>query len=320
MHTMFILRCIGFAAFASAILGQGEASSCPNTYVGFASNTVVSSCQPTMQPSPSVSASPSATPSIYPTLFIKYSYSIHPRPSQFVFPVKMLTSASSSLVFPKANYTILRDPAKLQELQIILACILLLPLESIEIADIAANSVSIPFDPSIPRLRSNGEIVCITLPSVAPTQSALRNQQIADTTVSYNILNPNNLFLIDKDSFATLVATDPSMLSYANSIGSGNPTAIPPYVLFTRINPDPVVVPAQKVSAGEIVGGIFVGILIFIMLSALAFVVVRIHNSWAHSRTAVKPSTSVSVNPLNSLSKGISPQPPSNETHKTGFV
>ena len=251
-------------------------------------------------PLPSASAKP--TPSVFPTRFIKYSFSIRPRPSQFLFPSIALPPASveSSLVFPKANHTLLLTPAKLQELQIILGCILQLPLESIEIVGIATNSVNLPFDASIPRLNSNGVIVCINLPSVSSTQGApLRSLQTSDTTVTYNILNANNLFLIDKNTFATTVANDPNMLSYASSVGSSAPTAIPPYMLFTIISPDPSTVPAQGPSAGAIVGGIFGGILVAGLLGVIVFAVVRIRHRAATPITATKkPSVKIS-NPLN---------------------
>ena len=251
-------------------------------------------------PLPSASAKP--TPSVFPTRFIKYSFSIRPRPSQFLFPTLAPPPVSvvSSLVFPKANHTLLRDPAKLQELQIILGCILQLPLESIQITGISTNSANLPFDDSIPRLNSNGEIVCITLPSVASTQGApIRSLQTSDTTVTYNILNANNLFLIDKNTFANTVANDPNMLSYASSVGSSTPAAIPPYMLFTIINPDPSTVPVQSASAGAIVGGIFGGILVAGLLGVIVYAVVRFRHRAATPITASKkPSVKIS-NPLN---------------------
>ena len=254
----------------------------------------------TMKPAdPSPSGSMKPTASVYPTRFIKYSFSIRPRPSQFVFPLSPPASVESSLIFPKANHTRLRDPTKLQELQIILACILQLPLESIVITSITANAVDLPFDSSIPRLNSNGEIVCITLPSVFSAQGApLRNLQASDTTVSYNILNANNLFMVDKNTFATSIASDPNMLSFASSVGSTDPTAIPPYMLFTRINPDPSTVPAQPVSAGQIIGGIFGGILVFGILAVAVFAVIRLSNRTRPITATKKPSVAVS-NPLN---------------------
>ena len=249
-------------------------------------------------PVPSASAKP--TPSVFPTRFIKYSFSIRPRPSQFPTLAPLLASVESSLVFPKANHSLLRNPAKLQELQIILGCILQLPLESIQITGISTNSVNLPFDSSIPRLNSNGEIVCITLPSVSSIQGApFRSLQTSDTTVTYNILNANNLFLIDKNRFATTVANDPNMLSYASSVGSSVPTAVPPIMLFTLISPDPSTVPAQSVSAGAIVGGIFGGILVVGLLGVIVFAVVRFRHRAATPITSTKkPSVAVS-NPLN---------------------
>jgi len=175
-----------------------------------------------------------------------------------------------------------------------------MPLESIEITDIQANSISLPFDSSIPRLNSNGEIVCINLPPVLPVQSAqLRRLQTADVTVSYNILNPNNIFMMDKNTFANTVATDPTMLSYASSVGSGNPTAIPPIALFTLISPDPSTAPAQSASAGSIVGGIFGGILIAgVLIIGTLFVSSRLRNRVPPITANKKPSLTVS-NPLN---------------------
>jgi hypothetical protein len=213
--------------------------------------------------------------------------------------VNLTTVISSSIIFPKANHTLLRDPAKLQELQIILACILRMPLEGIEITNIATSSIDLPFDTSIARLNSNGQIVCINLPSTSSTQGpALRRLQVADTTVSYNILNPNNVFMIDKDSFAATVATDPNMISYANSLGSTNPTVIPPIVLFTLISPEPSTVPVQPASAGAIVGGIFGGILIAGLLGIVALMAIRLRNRTNPVTVTKKPSVNIS-NPLN---------------------
>jgi hypothetical protein len=194
----------------------------------------------------------------------------------------------------------MRVPAKLQELQIVLACILRISLESIVITDIQANSISLPFDASIPRLNSNGEIVCINLPPVLPVQSAqLRRLQTADVAVSYNILDTNNIFMMDKKSFADSVATDPTMISYASSVGSGNPTAIPPLELFTLISPDPPTPPAQSASAGSIVGGIFGGILIAgVLIIGALFVSARLRNRTPPITANKKPSLTVS-NPLN---------------------
>ena len=249
--------------------------------------------------SASVSASMKPSPSLYPTRFVKYSFSIRPRPSQYVFPVNMTTVISSSIIFPKANHTLLREPAKLQELQIILACILRMPLEGIEITNIATSSIDLPFDTSIARLNSNGQIVCINLPSVAIIQvPALRRLQVADTTVSYNILNPNNIFMTDKDSFATSIATDSNMLSYANSVGSTNPTVIPPIVLFTLISPEPSTVPAQPPSAGAIVGGIVGGILVVGLIGVAMVTMIHLRNRVPPITSVKKPSVAVS-NPLN---------------------
>ena len=247
---------------------------------------------------PSSSLKP--TPSVYPTRFIKYSFSIRPRPSQYLFPQNAMppTSVSSSVLFPKANHTLLRSPAKLQELQIILGCILQLPLESIEIVDIAANSVSLPFDSSIPRLRSNGEIMCINLPILTGGAPVRILQATSDVTVTYNIINANNLFMVDKKTFATTVASDPNLLSYASSVGSSNPTADPPIMLFTIISPDPSTVPAQSPSAGAIVGGIFGGILVAGLLGIIVFAVVRLRHRAAPISAVKKPSAAVS-NPMN---------------------
>lgn len=252
----------------------------------------------------SVSMKPSS--SLYPTRFVKYSFSIRPRPSQYVFPVNMSASVSSSIIFPKANYILLRDPAKLQELQIILACILRMPLEGIEITNIATNSMDVPFDASIARLNSNGQIVCINLPSVAIIQGpALRRLQIADTTVSYNILNANNMFMIDKNSFATTIATDSNMLSYASSVGSNNPIVIPPIILFTLISPDPSTIPAQSASAGSIVGGIFGGILVAGLLGVIMLAIIHLRNRTSIifvKKTSVKKLNVDVSNPLNNIS------------------
>jgi len=117
--------------------------------------------------------------------------------------------------------------------------------------------------------------------------------------VTYNILNANNLFMMDKATFATSVATDPLMLSYASSIGSNNPTAIPPIMLFTIISPDPSTVPAQSVSAGSIVGGIFGGILIAgVLIAGTVFAASRLRNRVPPITTTKKPTINVS-NPLN---------------------
>ena len=249
--------------------------------------------------SASASASMKPTRSVYPSRFVKYSFSIRPRPSQYVFPVNMTTVISSSIIFPKANHTLLREPAKLQELQIILACILRMPLEGIEITNIATSSIDLPFDTSIARLNSNGQIICINLPSVSTTQGpALRRLQVADTTVSYNILNPNNVFMTDKDSFATSITTDSNILSYANSVGSTNPTVIPPIVLFTLISPEPSTVPAQPPSAGAIVGGIIGGILVIGLIGVAVVTMVHLRNRVPPITSVKKPSIAVS-NPLN---------------------
>ena len=252
-------------------------------------------------PAASASASVSMKPtrSVYPSRFVKYSFSIRPRPSQYVFPGNFTTFISSSIIFPKANHTLLREPAKLQELQIILACILRMPLEGIEITNIATSSIDLPFDTSIARLNSNGQIVCINLPSVSTTQGpALRRLQVADTTVSYNILNPNNVFMTDKDSFATSITTDSNILSYANSVGSTNPTVIPPIVLFTLISPEPSTVPAQPPSAGAIVGGIIGGILVIGLIGVAVVTMVHLRNRVPPITSVKKPSIAVS-NPLN---------------------
>ena len=254
----------------------------------------------------SASVSMKPTRSVYPTRFVKYSFSIRPRPSQYVFPVNMSASVSSSIIFPKANHTLLREPAKLQELQIILACILRMPLEGIEITNIATNSMDVPFDASIARLNSNGQIVCINLPSVAIIQGpALRRLQIADTTVSYNILNANNMFMIDKNSFATTIATDSNMLSYASSVGSNNPIVIPPIILFTLISPDPSTIPAQSASAGSIVGGIFGGILVAGLLGVIMLAIIHLRNRTSIifvKKTSVKKLNVDVSNPLNNIS------------------
>ena len=250
-------------------------------------------------PAASASASMKPTRSVYPSRFVKYSFSIRPRPSQYVFPGNFTTFISSSIIFPKANHTLLREPAKLQELQIILACILRMPLEGIEITNIATSSIDLPFDTSIARLNSNGQIVCINLPSVSTTQGpALRRLQVADTTVSYNILNPNNVFMTDKDSFATSITTDSNILSYANSVGSTNPTVIPPIVLFTLISPEPSTVPAQPPSAGAIVGGIIGGILVIGLIGVAVVTMVHLRNRVPPITSVKKPSIAVS-NPLN---------------------
>ena len=256
---------------------------------------------PAASASASASASVSMKPtrSVYPSRFVKYSFSIRPRPSQYVFPGNFTTFISSSIIFPKANHTLLREPAKLQELQIILACILRMPLEGIEITNIATSSIDLPFDTSIARLNSNGQIVCINLPSVSTTQGpALRRLQVADTTVSYNILNPNNVFMTDKDSFATSITTDSNILSYANSVGSTNPTVIPPIVLFTLISPEPSTVPAQPPSAGAIVGGIIGGILVIGLIGVAVVTMVHLRNRVPPITSVKKPSIAVS-NPLN---------------------
>ena len=89
------------------------------------------------------------------------------------------------------------------------------------------------------------------------------------------------------------------MLSFANSVGSNNPTAIPPYMLFTLVSPDPSTVPAQSASAGAIVGGIFGGILVAGLLGVIVFAVVRFRHRAATPITASKkPSVKIS-NPLN---------------------
>lgn len=116
--------------------------------------------------------------------------------------------------------------------------------------------------------------------------------------MTYNILNANNLFLVDKATFASSVATDPNMLSYASSVGSNTPTAIPPYMLFTIISPDPSTAPAQAPSAGQIVGGIFGGILVTGLLGFLIFAVVRFRHRSPPITAVKKPSVKVS-NPLN---------------------
>ena len=269
------------------------------TYKQTDSSMSMKPADPATYASASASVSMKPTRSLYPTRFVKYSFSIRPRPSQYVFPVNMTTVISSSIIFPKANYTLLREPAKLQELQIILACILRMPLEGIEITNIATSSIDLPFDTSIARLNSNGQIVCINLPSVSTTQGpALRRLQVADTTVSYNILNPNNVFMTDKDSFATSITTDSNILSYANSVGSTNPTVIPPIVLFTLISPEPSTVPAQPPSAGAIVGGIIGGILVIGLIGVAVVTMVHLRNRVPPITSVKKPSIAVS-NPLN---------------------
>jgi len=211
----------------------------------------------------------------------------------------MTTVISSSIIFPKANHTLLREPVKLQELQIILACILRMPLEGIEITNIATSSIDLPFDTSIARLNSNGQIVCINLPSASIIQGlALRRLQVVDTTVSYNILNPNNIFMTDKNSFATTVATDQNMISYANSVGSTNPTVIPPIVLFTLISPEPSTAPTQPASAGAIVGGIFGGILVAGLIIVAVLAMAHLRNRTRPVTATKKPSVNIS-NPLN---------------------
>ena len=271
------------------------------TYKQTDSSMSMKPADPAASASASASASVSMKPtrSVYPSRFVKYSFSIRPRPSQYVFPVNMTTVISSSIIFPKANHTLLREPAKLQELQIILACILRMPLEGIEITNIATSSIDLPFDTSIARLNSNGQIICINLPSVSTTQGpALRRLQVADTTVSYNILNPNNVFMTDKDSFATSITTDSNILSYANSVGSTNPTVIPPIVLFTLISPEPSTVPAQPPSAGAIVGGIIGGILVIGLIGVAVVTMVHLRNRVPPITSVKKPSIAVS-NPLN---------------------
>ena len=271
------------------------------TYKQTDSSMSMKPADPAASASASASASVSMKPtrSVYPSRFVKYSFSIRPRPSQYVFPGNFTTFISSSIIFPKANHTLLREPAKLQELQIILACILRMPLEGIEITNIATSSIDLPFDTSIARLNSNGQIVCINLPSVSTTQGpALRRLQVADTTVSYNILNPNNVFMTDKDSFATSITTDSNILSYANSVGSTNPTVIPPIVLFTLISPEPSTVPAQPPSAGAIVGGIIGGILVIGLIGVAVVTMVHLRNRVPPITSVKKPSIAVS-NPLN---------------------
>jgi hypothetical protein len=174
-----------------------------------------------------------------------------------------------------------------------------MPLEGIEITNIATNSIDLPFDTSIARLNSNGQIVCINLPSVATIQGpALRRLQVADTTISYNILNPNNVFMTDKDSFATSITTDSNMISYSSSVGSNTPIVIPPIMLFTLISPEPSTVPVQPSSAGAIVGGIVGGILISGLLGIIVLMAIRLRNRTRPVTSVKKPSVSVS-NPLN---------------------
>ena len=140
--------------------------------------------------------------------------------------------------------------------------------------------------------------MCINLPSLTGGAPVRILQATSDVTVTYNILNANNLFMVDKKTFATTVATDPNLLSYASSVGSSNPTADPPVLLFTIISPDPSTVPTQSPSAGAIVGGIFGGILVAGLLGIIVFAVVRLRHRAPPISAVKKPSAAVS-NPLN---------------------
>jgi hypothetical protein len=159
----------------------------------------------------------------------------------------------------------------------------------------SANSINIPFDATVARLNSNGAILCIKLPDVsaAPTPRMMRNLQTSDITVAYNIIDANNLFVTDMATFKNAFATDPNMLSYANSVGSTGIRANPPDILSASA---PAVAPQQNI--GAIAGGIFGGFIVVGILGVAVFTTIKLRNRKSVVLGATKPPVNVS-NPLN---------------------
>ena len=117
-----------------------------------------------------------------------------------------------NLLFQNTNNTLIRSSPKLQQLQTALACVAQTPLENIDITMIAAGSTSVPFT----KPQGSGAPNC----TIAPRRLYSRRLQATaiDTTVSFDLLNAS---YVSPSTFQN----DPTILSFASSVGSSGKAA-----------------------------------------------------------------------------------------------
>lgn len=139
-----------------------------------------------------------------------------------------------------ANLTDMMRPAKLQELLVQIACTFRMPLEKIRITNITyfdavlAKLQTIPFDPTLVNLNSNGVVVCMppTDPSSAAAGRALlRGRALQSSSgdsninVDYAVLDPSDEILSLDDAELSAVLASSSLNDFQASIGGSAPNS-----------------------------------------------------------------------------------------------
>ena len=131
-----------------------------------------------------------------------------------------------------ANLTDMMRPAKLQELLVQLACTFRMPLEKIRITNITyfdavlAKLQTIPFDPALVNLNSNGVVVCMPPTDSLSAARALRGRALQTQTssssninVEYAVLDPSDEILSLDDAELSAVLASSSLNDFQASIG-----------------------------------------------------------------------------------------------------
>ena len=256
--------------------------------------------RPTFSAKPSVNG-PSAPPTVRPSRLPAASLMLPPvrrsaaptpwpaRPS--VSPLANIGVLNSAFRFNNANASKIAEPEKLQQVTANIACALRLPLENIVIRNITQTRadgtvVTVPFDPQVVSLNSNGTVVCYTN-GLNTTGRVLRGARrlVGDSSVAieYSIIDPSPALLtMDSGAFATTVESDPAINNIASALDSDGVIAeAPPELSLMAAAPsDPAAPPAGDASSSGklpvgpitagvvgafIVGGVIVGAVFMFM-------------------------------------------------------
>ena len=232
------------------------------------------SAKPTTYPEPTkfIVVVPSAIPS-------RPAYSRRPLPSDSELP----SLIQATLTFEQADPAQITQPEKLQEIQINLGCILRTPLENIQINAIYwtfnnGTRITIAFDASIPALKSNGTVQCLTKNS-----QRLRRVQTAAAAdgrvdVDYTVVAPSaDLLAMDSSSYSALLTSSSIIQELASSVGSTGVSAPAPADWITTMaatDVTPIAAAGGGSSSSSSSGGLSLGASIVVGVGAAAVVIV----------------------------------------------
>jgi hypothetical protein len=201
------------------------------------------SARPSLSVKPSImqDVSRSAKPTTYPepTKFIAVIPSALPSrwamPTRRPLPSELPPLIQATLTFDQADPSLMTRPDKLQEIQINLGCVLRMPLENIQINAMYwmftnGTRITIAFDASIPALKSNGTVQCLT-----KSAQRLRRVQAAAAAadgridVEYTVVSPSaDIIALDSASYSALLTSSSMIQDLASSVGSTGVDAAAP--------------------------------------------------------------------------------------------